>query len=144
MWHVYVRSGTAFVPDVAQTQAGFFLDVDPVRVADLDDFESLSSAIEEAMRAGNPRVPTPTRSAFPKPVILKPAGVKSWNAFVERGACFTIFRDNEGLEITETARNEAGEWVDAPALSWRLSPSSPASELARRIVERAAQREDLT
>jgi hypothetical protein len=144
MWHVYVRKGTAFVPNVAQTEAGFLLDVEPVRVANLDELQLLTSAIEEAMRAGNPRVPTPTRAAFPKPVILKPAGVKNWNAFVERGACFTVFRGNEELEITETARNEDGDWADAPALNQKLSPASPASEIARRIVERAGQRADLT
>lgn len=143
MWHVYVRKGTAFVPNVAQTKAGFFLDVEPVRVARLDDPQSLASAIEQAMTAGNPRVPTPTRAAFPKPVILKPAGAKNWNAFVERGACFTVFRGDGELEITETARNEDGEWMDTPSLNQKLSLTSPASDIARRIIERVSQRADL-
>ena len=143
MWHVYVRKGTAFVPDVARTEAGFFLDAEPVRVAKLSDLQSLASAIEQVMATGNPRVPTPTRAAFPKPVILKPAGVKSWNAFVERGACFTIFRGEDELEIAETGRNDDGEWVDAPSLNQKLSGGSPALEIATRITERVGQRGDL-
>jgi hypothetical protein len=143
MWHVYVRKGTAFVPNVAQTEAGFFLDVEPVRVASLEDFRSLVSAIEQAMAAGNPPVPTPSRAAFPKPAILKPASVKNWNAFVTRGACFTVFRGESEIEIAETGRNEHGEWVEAPCLNQKLSPSSPASEIARRIAERVRQRPDL-
>lgn len=144
MWHVYVRKDTAFVPDVARTEAGFFLDVEPVRVAKLSDLQSLASAIEQAMIAGNPQVPTPTRAAFPKPVILKPAGVKNWNAFIERGACFTIFRGEGKLEITETARNDDGEWVDAPSLNHKLPANSLAFDIGKRIAERANQRADLT
>lgn len=144
MWHVYVRKNTAFVPDVARTEAGFFLDVEPVRVAKLSDLQSLASAIEHAMATGNPRVPTPTRAAFPKPVILKPAGVKNWSAFVERGACFTVFRGDDELEITETARNEDGEWMDAPSLNQKLPAGSLAVDIAKRIAERASQRADLT
>jgi len=143
MWHVYLRKGTAFVPNVAQTEAGFFLDVEPVRVAKLDDLQSLASAIEHAMAAGNPRVPTPTRAAFPKPVILKPAGTKSWNTFVERGACFTIFRGAAELEMAETGRNDDGQWVDDPSLSQKLPTNLSAVDIAKRIAERASRRSDL-
>lgn len=143
MWHVYVRKGTAFVPNVAQTEAGFFLDVEPVRVARVDDVRSLASAIEQAMVAGNPQAATPTRAAFPKPVILKPAGVKNWSAFVERGACFTVFRGEAELELTETSRNDDGEWVDAPSLSQTLPADALAGDIAQRIAERASQRADL-
>src|SRR5436190_3958698 len=112
LWHVYVRKGLAFVPNVAQTDAGFFLDTEPVRVVALNESQALACAIQEAIDIGNPRIPTPTRLTFPKPVILKPAGVKNWNAFVEGGVCFTIFRGEDELEIAETGRNEEGEWVD--------------------------------
>lgn len=139
MWHVYVRKSTAFVPNVAQTEAGFFLDVEPVRVAKLDDLQSVASAIEQAMVAGNPRIPTPTRAAFPEPVILKPAGVKNWNAFIQGGTCFTIFRDEEAIEIAETGRNEDGEWVDTPSLNRKLPASSTALDIAKSIAERAGQ-----
>jgi hypothetical protein len=143
-WHVYVRKGMAFVPNVAQTEAGFFLDVDPVRVAKLDDLQSLASAIEQAIAAGNPRVPTPTRAAFPKPVILKPAGAKNWKGFVERGACFTVFHSRDELELTETSRNDEGEWLDAPSLNQTLPADSLAIDIAKRIADRASQRADLT
>jgi hypothetical protein len=143
MWHVYVRKGTGFVPNVAQTEAGFFLDVEPVRVAKLDALPSLASAIEQAMVVGNPLVSTPSRAAFPKPVILKFAGVKNWNAFVERGVCFTLFRGEAELELTETARNDDGEWTDAPSLNQKLPLASTASDIARRIIARVNQRSDL-
>jgi len=144
MWHVYVRKDIALVPNVAQTEAGYFLDTEPVRVAKLDDIQSLAAAIDQALAVGNPRIETPTRAAFPRPVILKPAGVKNWNAFVEKGACFTILREDAALELAETGRTEDGEWIDAPSLTQRLPASSSAFDIATRIVERASQRADLT
>jgi len=144
MWHVYILKDTAFVPDVAQTEAGFFLDVEPVRVAMLDDLKSLTLAIEQTMIAGNPLVPTPTRAAFPKPVILKSAGVKNWNTFVKRGACFTIFRGDGELEIAETGRNDDGDWVDAPSLNQKLPGNLEVADIAKLIAERARHRADLT
>lgn len=143
LWHVYVRKGKAFIPDVARTEAGYFLDVEPVRVANLDDLQSLASSISQAMAAGNPQVPTPTRAAFPKPVILKPAGVRNWNDFVEGGACFTIYRGEGEFEITETGRNADGEWVDVPTLNQKLPGSSLAADIAQRIAVRANHRADL-
>lgn len=144
LWHVYVRKGTAFVPNVARTEAGFLLDVEPVRVAKLNDLQLLASAIEEAMAAGNPRVPTPSRDEYQKPFLIGLAGVRTWKAFERSGACFTIFRGEGEVEIAETARNDDGEWVDAPSLNQKLPVDSLAMVVAKRIAERARQRADLT
>jgi hypothetical protein len=114
MWHVYVGKGTAFIPNVAKIEAGFFLDVDPVRIARLDDVAALTLTIARAMASGNPQVPTPNRVTFSKPVILKPAGGKNWNAFVEKGVCFKTFQSEEGVEIAETGRNNEGQWWISP------------------------------
>lgn len=144
MWHVYVRKGIALIPNVARTDAGFFLDVDPVRVVGLNEPQALAAAIEQAMAAGNPQVPTPTRAAFPTPVILKPARVKTWKGFVHGGACFTILRGEGGIDIEETGRDENGEWKDAPSLSQKLAASASALDIAHRIATHASQRSDLT
>lgn len=37
LWHVYVRDGIAFIRDVARTDAGYCLDVEPVRMAKVAD-----------------------------------------------------------------------------------------------------------
>jgi hypothetical protein len=118
--------------------AGYFLDVGPVRAVGLDNPQSLAVAIEQAMVAGNPQV------AFPTPVILKPASVKTWRGFERRGACFTILRGEGGIDIEETGRDENGDWKDAPSLSQKLAASASVLDIARRITARAGQRSDLT
>ena len=65
LWHVYLRKGIVFVPTVAKTEAGFFLDIDPVAVLESSDRQQVSEAIKAAILKGNRTVPTPTRAAFP-------------------------------------------------------------------------------
>jgi hypothetical protein len=142
VWHVYVRKGIAYVPNTAQAEAGFFLDVEPVRVATLDDIQSLAVAIEQAMSSGNPRVPTPTRADYSKPLILKDAGVKTWKAFERIGACFTILGRDE-ITLFESGRDQSGAWVDDPALTETLPVTTSALDLAKRIAERSRRRDDL-
>jgi hypothetical protein len=144
MWHVYVRKDTALVPDVARTKAGFFLDIEPVRVAELEDLQSLALAVEQAMKSGNPEVPTPSRDEYKKPFLIGVAGVRTWKAFERKSACFTIFRGEGEIEIAETGRNDAGQWIDAPSLNRTFAGDSSAMDLARYIATRANHRTDLT
>jgi hypothetical protein len=143
LWHIYMRKGICFIPFVAKTKAGFYLDIDPVKVVKLDDLQLLTLAIEQAMAAGNPIIPTPSRSKFPKPVILKPAGVKNWGEFVKQGACFTIIRQENEFVILETSRNENNDWIDDPSLKQIHPARSTTLEIISLIVRRAKQRTDL-
>jgi hypothetical protein len=144
VWHVYIRNGTAYIPNVARTEAGFYMGIEPVRIITLDDFPSLASAIGQAMASGNPQVPTPTRDDYKKPFLINVSGVKTWKAFERKGACFTIFLDDKQLEISESGRNEEGGWVDDPSLSQTLAVNSSAKEIAKCIIERVAKRSDLS
>jgi hypothetical protein len=63
LWNFYLRNGTAYVPTVAQTEAGFYLDVEPVEVVPATDFQALQQAIKRSLNRGNPKVPTPSRAS---------------------------------------------------------------------------------
>lgn len=49
LWNIYLRDGTAFIPTVAQTDAGFFPDIDPVEVVSASDTEALQHAVKLAI-----------------------------------------------------------------------------------------------
>src|SRR5215831_11181562 len=104
MWSVYYRSGRFFVPVVAKTEAGYYLDIDPVAAVPGDALDALVTCVRAAIGRGNPRVPTPTRAEFPKPVVLGPAGVKSWASFERTAASWTIARDAGDYVVTASAR----------------------------------------
>ena len=68
LWHVYLRKGIVFVPTVARTQAGYYLDIEPVAAISATDAEAVRDVVKQAITRGNPLVPTPTRATFPSRV----------------------------------------------------------------------------
>src|SRR5689334_2747825 len=106
LWHLYARESVVYVPNVAQTEAGYFLDVEPVRVMPATEPQAIAAALEQALGQGNPRIPTPVRASFPKPVVLKYAGVKSWKTFEQRSACFTLRRLEHEYELAVSGYGE--------------------------------------
>jgi hypothetical protein len=73
---VYIRKGKVFVPTLAETQAGYYLDIQPVEVVEASDRTHLIQTLHKRVTDENPVIPTPM-GTYPKPVVLAPAGVKS-------------------------------------------------------------------
>jgi hypothetical protein len=134
VWHIYLRSRTAFIPTVAQADAGFFLDVDPVGVVSASDTEALQHAVKQAIGRGNPKVPTPTRAAFPKPVVLKYAKVRSWPAF-ERGCLYWTIVEKDGVyQFIQGRKRPDRGWEDDPRRIEALPPGTDIDEVAQRVT----------
>jgi hypothetical protein len=97
MWHVYYRNGSFLIPVVAKRDAGFFLDIGPVAVVPRGEPSGLVDALSTVAAAGNPRIPTPSRDAYPPPAVLMPAGVKTWKTFEKKSICWTVTTDGKGV-----------------------------------------------
>jgi hypothetical protein len=134
MWHFYVRKGKAYLPSVARTEAGFFLDIAPVTVLPVDDREGLVRAIATMIAAGNPVVATPARSAYSTPVVVEAAGVKTWSAFESGARCFTAYRTEADYEIPAMERAGDG-WVENTQRIKKLPLSSSHEEVASALAE---------
>ena len=67
LWHVYLRKGTAYVPTVAQTEAGFYTDIEPVAAVPVTDSAALENAVKVAMRKVTPSFPPQRGPLFPNP-----------------------------------------------------------------------------
>jgi hypothetical protein len=134
VWHIYLRDRTAFIPTVAQTDAGFYLDVEPVEVVAAIDGDALQHAFKQAVGRGNSKVPTPTRDAFPKPVVLKYAKAKSWPAF-ERGCLYwTIVQKGGAYFVAQGRKRPDRGWEDDPERSEALPPGTSLDEVAKRVA----------
>jgi hypothetical protein len=112
LWQFYLRKGSVYVPTTAQTEAGFYLDIEPVEVAAVQDLEAVQRAIVGAMNRGNPRVPTPTRATSPKPVVLKYSDVKSWSRFERDAENWTLADGNGGYQLVPGRRRADRGWED--------------------------------
>lgn len=134
LWHFYVRKGLAYIPTVAQTEAGFFIDIEPVLTLPVSDRERLIQAIASMVSRANVCVPTPARSDYGTPVVVTAAGVKTWATFEKIAQLYKIYRTDTEYEIPRVERTDRG-WMDSPYEVKRLPLSLSHEEVARILVE---------
>ena len=114
--HLYIRNGTAYVPTAAKTQAGYYLDIDPVEVTSISDEEGFIRAIRRCIDRGHPIVPTPTRATgFPKPVILRYVKVRSLAAFEKDASYWQLHKEDDLYRIEQWKNGAQGGWLPDPA-----------------------------
>jgi hypothetical protein len=133
LWHIYVRQGIAYVPTVAKAEAGFYLDIEPVAAVPATDVDAVQAAVRQAIGTGNPRVPTPTRAAFPKPVVLKHARVKSWSAFEKGASQWTISREGDRYQIQAYRKRPDAGWEPDPSRVELLPEGAGVEAVAERV-----------
>jgi hypothetical protein len=143
MWHVYYRGGRFFLPITARTEAGYLLDTAPVRVVERADPNGLLVALRDVIFADNPNIPAPNRADFPKPVVLVPAGVKSWATFEKKSVCWTITRKAGRYEVAVTGRGADGRWIDDPAATVNVGREASVREVRDAIVAHLEARQDV-
>ncbi len=132
LWHIYLRKGQVFVPTVSKTDAGFFMDTNPVAVHAANDLNGIIGAIETTISRGNPVVPAPCRGSFPAPIVLEHAKVKSWATFEKAAVCWKVRLKEVAYQLCPMRKNPAGGWEDDLA---KVENHSTPQGLARRICE---------
>jgi hypothetical protein len=131
--HIYLRNGTVFIPTMGKMGKGFFRDVEPVAVVAVSETNELHKAIAEAIARGNPNVPIPQRSEWPKPLLLKYAAVKSQSAF-ERSMLLWSLDDEGGIvHINSYAKSPDG-WVRMPEKRITFAANTPTNEITERMI----------
>ncbi len=133
LWHVYVRQGIAYVPTVARADAGFYLDIEPVAVVPATDVDGVQAAVRKAIGKGNPRIPTPSRATFPKPVILKHAKAKSWSVFEKGASVLTISRKGDCYKIQAGRKRPDAGWEPDPSQVELLPEGAGVEVVAERV-----------
>jgi hypothetical protein len=110
--HLYIRNGTAYVPTAAKTQAGYYLDIEPVEVVPISDDEGFARAIRRSIDRGHPVVSTPTRATgFPKPVILASAKVRTPAAFEKDASYWQLCKTDHSYVIENWKKGSQTGWV---------------------------------
>jgi hypothetical protein len=140
LWQIYLKNGTAYVPTVAETEAGFYVDVDPVKVIPALDSEALQRAIKETIARGNPRIPTPRPAAFLKSAVLKYANVNSWSEFEKDASCWKIVENGGKYRIVARARGACSGIVarDRDSCSWETSSEEEVAARVAALVQAAS------
>ncbi|SRR6266404_2336054 len=134
--HLYVRNETAYVPTAAKTQAGYYLDIEPVEVTPISDEESLMGAIRRSIDRGHPTIPTPTRATgFPKPVVLAYVKVRSLADFEKDAAYWQLHKEDDLFRIEQWKRGEQGGWLPNPPSSETLPLGASVDDAVKRLID---------
>ena len=132
LYHCYLKKGIIYVPTVAKTEAGFYMDREPVSVVAAANTEGLRYALRDAMGKGNPTISTPARNAFPRPVLLKYSGAKTWSAFARGASQWSIEEEEGTYQIVGYRTHPDGYWVQDPDQRTEL----PAGSIRDQVIDR--------
>jgi hypothetical protein len=137
MWRhsgLYIRKGLAYVPTEARTEAGFYLEVEPIEVVTASDEAALEKALLDTIRRGHPIVPTPdwrdTTSS-----VARCAKVKSWSAFQRDALCWGVGLEGGQYVIAPWRKSGRGFEPDREAKEF-LPGDTPVEQVVRRLVQR--------
>ncbi len=107
----YVRHEKLILPTVAETEAGFYVDVEPIDVFDIHEVESWRHEIYLRLVNGNPLVPTPERSDDPGSAILERLNITKWSTFETSAIMYTIHIGGRYISIYRTGKGPDGMWT---------------------------------
>lgn len=127
--HVYLRKGDVYVPTVAETEAGFYMNVEPVAVISVANTEGLRNALREVMGRGNTIIPTPKRNAYPPSLLPRYAGVKTDHAFMQKAAHWAIDDKDGDYKIIGYRVHDDGYWVQDTAQKVDFAAGSTADDV---------------
>jgi hypothetical protein len=134
LYHSYLKNGVVYVPTVARTEAGFYMDREPVSVVAAANTEGLRYALRDAMGKGNPTIPTPARNAFPRPVLLKYSGAKCWSAFARGASQWSIEEEQGRYRIVGYRTHRDGYWIQDPEQKTELPAGSTRDQVIDAMI----------
>ena len=132
---VYWIKDALLVPTLTRTDAGFYLATEPVEVLRRPTEEALAAALGRVERRGNPAVPTPARDAFPEPVVLAHARVRSWAEFERKARAWTLEMSAAEVAVIPLHRATDGGFVDSPGETFVAHGEARHLAAARRLLE---------
>jgi hypothetical protein len=116
--YLYGPKKKVLVPTVAETEAGFFVEIEPLNIYEHHDVDGWTRGIARAMARGSKTVPTPDGEMEPGSQILDALHLNSWSEFEKEAVLFTVHRGARYISIYATGFGEDGMW-SAAAMSER-------------------------
>lgn len=138
---IVVTRNKVYLPTKALTDAGFLLDIEPVYQVDPEP-DKVTEALLDALKAGNPKVPTPTvqeldsRSRRNDP-LLKATGAKSWKELWKNARSYLLAQSPEKVTLEVHVLDKRGRLVTDSNRIQIFPGSVDTSEIVKAILEDA-------
>jgi hypothetical protein len=135
-WNVYLIGEKLLVPTSVKATAGFYLEVDPVFVGQIEDAPGSANAIARALELGNAIVPTPDWKRAKPPVVLSYAGVRNWSSFFRRATCWKVLKGEQSYTVTPCRRMpDHDAWEEDRERGVAIPDGPNVDEVARQVFE---------
>lgn len=108
---IIVWNNMAYFPTQCQTEAGFFVDCEPV-ISSSPNINGMMTAVQDSLKRGHPQIPTPERHEWKEheSVILKATGARSWKALAKNGRAFGIDWTDQNIILEIDRVDSKGRW----------------------------------
>ena len=113
------------VPKMAETDAGFFVDVEPLSIFECHDIFHWKKHIREALVKGMALVETPDSAQEPGSAILEKLELNSWGEFEKHSTLFTIHQGARYTTIYATGAGDDGMWSHAKMTERKFHSRAP-------------------
>jgi hypothetical protein len=132
--HLYLRKETLFAPTTGLVEGGILRDIEPVEVAPISDTEAVRQALRATIARGNPAIPHFPPGKFPRPVVLKHAGVKTWSAFARDARSWSIGGKDGNYQIGGYRKHAKGYWVEDPEQTIEFPAGTTVEDVIDRMI----------
>ena len=131
----YLYREKVVVPTVKQTEAGFYVDSQPVEVHPINDRQSLHSELVQALTKANEVVPTPSADQEAGSVILDKLGLHKWSSFEKSAVMYTIMLGVRYITVYASGRGADGMWSESSSKQRLFHPKLSREAIADLLIE---------
>jgi len=122
------------VPKMAETDAGFFVEIEPLSIYECHDVFHWKKHIYDSLKKGMALVETPDSAQEPGSMILEKLELNSWGEFERQATLFTIHQGARYTTIYMTGPGEDGMWSHAAMTERKFHSRAPLEVIVDAIV----------
>lgn len=116
------------------TSSGAYMDVEPVAVEPVVTAKGLHRAFSDAIARKNAFVPNPPKNNWPRSILLKYSGAKTWSAFARDALLWSIDEENGTYSITAHKEHADGYWVRDKNRKTEFPTGTPVGAVIDRMI----------
>lgn len=135
LFRIYIYDQKVLIPNVAETDEGFYVDVKPVKLFEIGERDAWEKCIADLLVGTNELIATPKPSETGGSAILDMLSLQKWTAFEKKSVMYTVHTSSSYIRIYRTGKAPDGMW-QANAINERsFDRGTPPSTIVSAIAD---------
>lgn len=149
---IFIMADKAILPTDARTPSRWHVAIEPVEVFDYHNRSEFIEVCKRAISRGMPEIAMPAESemywddqgpAMKQPVVLKYAGISTWDELEKKSIYVTIECYQRGFLIESWGHTSDGKWSDEKLLELRMPSDVGLEVVVDAVLDHLKNRRDL-